>query len=54
MHGGKGSGAPAGNRNAWKHGAFDEEMRARLKMARALREQARDFEKLLMASGGKI
>ncbi len=21
MHGGKGSGAPEGNRNAWKHGA---------------------------------
>ncbi|WP_425492383.1 hypothetical protein [Novosphingobium jiangmenense] len=21
MHGGKGSGAPKGNRNAWKHGA---------------------------------
>lgn len=21
MHGGKGSGAPSGNRNAWKHGA---------------------------------
>ena len=27
MHGGKGSGAPRGNRNAWKHGAFTAEMK---------------------------
>jgi glucans biosynthesis protein len=28
MHGGKGSGAPKGNRNAWKHGARSAESRA--------------------------
>lgn len=28
MHGGKGSGAPKGNRNAWKHGARSAEMMA--------------------------
>ena len=27
MHGGKGSGAPRGNRNAWKHGAFSGQMK---------------------------
>ncbi len=27
MHGGKGSGAPRGNRNAWKHGAFTVRMK---------------------------
>jgi len=27
MHGGKGSGAPRGNRNAWKHGAFAARMK---------------------------
>ncbi len=33
MHGGKGSGAPGGNRNAWKHGLHSAGTRA---MARAL------------------
>lgn len=28
MHGGKGSGAPPGNRNAQKHGAYAREMKA--------------------------
>ena len=27
MHGGKSSGAPKGNRNAWKHGARSAEVR---------------------------
>lgn len=27
MHGGKGSGAPKGNRNAWRHGARSAEIR---------------------------
>jgi uncharacterized protein YjcR len=26
MHGGKGTGAPKGNRNAWKHGLYDARM----------------------------
>jgi glucans biosynthesis protein len=34
MHGGKGSGAPRGNRNAWKHGARSGEI---LELARRLR-----------------
>jgi hypothetical protein len=28
MHGGRDSGAPRGNRNAWKHGAFTVRMKA--------------------------
>ena len=35
MHGGKGSGAPKGNRNAWKHGAHSAEI---AELARFLRE----------------
>lgn len=35
MHGGKGSGAPRGNRNAWKHGAHSAEVAA---IARLLRD----------------
>lgn len=35
MHGGKGSGAPRGNRNAWKHGAHSARFRA---VARFIRE----------------
>jgi len=30
MHGGKGSGAPEGNQNAWKHGARSRETKALL------------------------
>lgn len=36
MHGGKGSGAPKGNRNAWKHGARSAELRLELAMIREL------------------
>lgn len=36
MHGGKGNGAPKGNRNAWKHGARSGETMATLAMIRAL------------------
>jgi hypothetical protein len=35
MHGGKGSGAPRGNRNAWKHGWYSGRIRA---IVRYLRE----------------
>ncbi|WP_418361272.1 hypothetical protein [Tardibacter chloracetimidivorans] len=38
MHGGKGSGAPECNRNAWKHGGRSA---ATLSAARYLRELAR-------------
>ncbi|WP_370631685.1 hypothetical protein [Novosphingobium sp. FKTRR1] len=37
MHGGKGSGAPKGNRNAWKHGARSAEAGALVAMLRNLR-----------------
>lgn len=36
MHGGKGSGAPKGNRNAWKHGARSAETLAALAFIREL------------------
>jgi uncharacterized protein YjcR len=29
MHGGKSTGAPKGNRNAWKHGNYSEKEKAR-------------------------
>ncbi|GAA0862690.1 hypothetical protein GCM10009115_10420 [Sphingopyxis soli] len=38
MHGGKGSGAPEGNRNAWKHGGRSADTMA---AARYMRELAR-------------
>ncbi|WP_375178092.1 HGGxSTG domain-containing protein [Sphingobium yanoikuyae] len=38
MHGGKGSGAPAGNRNAWKHGGRSADAMA---VARYLKEIGR-------------
>jgi glucans biosynthesis protein len=36
MHGGKGSGAPKGNRNAWKHGARSAETVELLALIRLL------------------
>jgi glucans biosynthesis protein len=41
MHGGKGSGAPKGNRNAWRHGGRSAETRELLAMIRQL---GQDFE----------
>lgn len=41
MHGGKGSGAPMGNSNAWKHGGRSTELVA---AARYLRETARTLK----------
>ena len=38
MHGGKGSGAPRANRNAWKHGARSAETLATLALIRVLRK----------------
>jgi hypothetical protein len=43
MHGGKGSGAPHGNRNALKHGAYGKAMRGRAAQVRALLAEARKF-----------
>jgi glucans biosynthesis protein len=42
MHGGKGSGAPKGNRNAWKHGAKAASTRETLALIRALGEMLDD------------
>jgi hypothetical protein len=36
MHGSKGSGAPTGNRNAWKHGARSGSTRETLALIREL------------------
>lgn len=41
MHGGKGSGAPQGNRNAQKHGAYNAKVRGIRAMRFALEEQMR-------------
>lgn len=47
MHGGKGSGAPVGNRNAVKHGAFDKQMRERTMEVRSCLAELSDLEKAL-------
>jgi glucans biosynthesis protein len=44
MHGGRGSGAPKGNRNAWKHGAQSGSTRETLALIRALGRALDDFE----------
>jgi uncharacterized protein YjcR len=36
MHGGKGSGAPEGNRNAWKHGGYSAETKAAVAFVKAM------------------
>ena len=43
MHGGKGSGAPKGNRNAWKHGARSGETMETLALIRALGKSLGDL-----------
>ena len=42
MHGGKGSGAPKGNRNAWKHGGRSAETRKALALVKALAKMLDD------------
>ncbi|MGI8853073.1 MAG: HGGxSTG domain-containing protein [Methyloceanibacter sp.] len=42
MHGGKSTGAPKGNRNAWKHGYYSTEVVARRRAIRALLASARE------------
>lgn len=47
MHGGaKGSGAPIGNRNAWKHGRYSAE---HLKEMKRFRELIRESEETIEA-----
>lgn len=40
MHGGKGSGAPRGNRNGWKHGWHSARVREIARYVRATRPEA--------------
>ena len=42
MHGGKGSGASKGNRNAWKHGGRSGETAQAMKLVRAMARLLRD------------
>ncbi|MEQ7874332.1 HGGxSTG domain-containing protein [Sphingomonas sp. ASV193] len=42
MHGGKNSGAPKGNRNAFRHGAYTKEVLARASEVKELRREIRD------------
>jgi len=51
MHGGKGSGAPIGNRNAWKKGLYSREMLEREKAVAQLRRDARELLKALSDIG---
>ncbi|MFC3175405.1 hypothetical protein ACFOD9_14195 [Novosphingobium bradum] len=44
MHGGKGSGAPKGNRNAWKHGGRSAAAAAAMARVRALCRMIDDLE----------
>ena len=51
MHGGaEGSGAPAGNQNALKHGRFTREAMAERRALRALIREASDFVKRIEES----
>lgn len=51
MHGGaEGSGAPAGNQNALKHGRFTREAMAERRALRALIREASDFLKRIEES----
>ncbi len=43
MHGGKGSGAPKGNRNAYKDGFYASETRAQVKRMRDLVQDMEEF-----------
>lgn len=44
MHGGKGSGAPEGNRNAWKHGARSAKAQRAAALVRAMARLLKDEE----------
>ena len=43
FHGGKSTGAPRGNRNAWKHGGYSAEAQEERREMRQLLREARDF-----------
>jgi glucans biosynthesis protein len=51
MHGGaKGSGAPRGNRNAWRHGEYSAARQAELSRLRTLLAELRADAKRLLES----
>jgi uncharacterized protein YjcR len=53
MHGGAdGSGAPKGNRNAFKHGRYTAEALADRRYVRELIREARELEALILGSVG--
>jgi len=43
MHGGKATGAPKGNKNAWKHGRYSAENLAMRRALRSLLSSAREM-----------
>lgn len=52
MHGGKGSGAPRGNQNAFKHGRFSREREEKRRRVRDLIRKAQDMAKKLGLNQG--
>jgi uncharacterized protein YjcR len=50
FHGGKSTGAPRGNRNAWKHGGYSVEAQAERRELRQLLREAQAF----LAEQGEI
>ena len=50
MHGGKSTGAPKGNRNAWKHGKYSNET---LQARRLVQVLARLARRTLLTSDGR-
>jgi len=50
MHGGKSTGAPKGNKNAWKHGHYSKGAEAGRALLKNLLTEATSFRKLLSKS----
>jgi uncharacterized protein YjcR len=44
MHGGKGSGAPAGNRNARKHGGYSAKTKEAVRFVKAVARIVRELD----------
>jgi glucans biosynthesis protein len=50
MHGGKSTGAPKGNKNAWKHGHYSKGAKAERALLKNLLTEAASLRKLLSKS----
>jgi len=50
MHGGKSTGAPKGNKNAWKHGHYSKGAKAGRALLKNLLTEAASLRKLLSKS----